>query len=86
MINIKDNRILLQKVESPEKSEGFILPKSSQEETGLLEIVHMNKYANNGFSIGDIVVLEPYGGVEVAFLGEEFILSSPDKIICTITK
>jgi len=32
------------------------------------------------------VLLEPYGGVEVAFLGEEFILSSPDKIICTITK
>ena len=46
MINIKREKILLQKVESPEKSEGFILPTSSEEETGLLKITHMNKYSN----------------------------------------
>lgn len=87
------DRVLIQRVESDEKtSSGIIIPDTAKEKPleGIVRATGKGKVADNGETIalqvseGDKVLFGKYSGTEVTIAGEEHLILREDEILAII--
>ncbi len=88
-----NDRVLVQRVASEEKSAGgIIIPDSAKEkpQEGKVVAVGPGKFNDKGdrvglsVSAGDRVLFGKYGGTEVSHGGQDYVLLREDEILATI--
>ena len=86
-------RLLVQRVEAEEKSAGgILLPESAKEKPkegviialGEGKMLDNGEYAAWGVSVGDRVLSTSYGGTEVKYGGEEYLIMEERDILGVI--
>ncbi len=94
-MNIKPlyDRVLIQRVESDDKTEsGIIIPDTAKEKPleGIVRATGQGKVADNGETIalqvkeGDKILFGKYSGTEVTIAGEEHLILREDDILAVI--
>ena len=87
------DRVLIQRVESEERTEaGIIIPDSAQEkpQEGIVRATGDGKVGDDGEAIplrvseGDKVLFGKYSGTEVTIAGEEHLILREDEILAII--
>ena len=87
------DRVLIQRVESDEKTaSGIIIPDTAKEKPleGIVRATGQGKVADNGQTIelqvkeGDKVLFGKYSGTEVTIAGEEHLILREDDILAVI--
>ncbi len=87
------DRVLIQRVESDEKTQsGIIIPDSAKEKPleGIVRAAGKGKVADNGDTIalqvseGDKVLFGKYSGTEVTIGGEEHLILREDELLAII--
>ncbi len=95
MIKPLQDRILVKRIEAEEKtSGGIIIPDTAKEkpQEGEVVAVGKGKRLDNGgvqpldLEVGDRVLFSKYGGTEVKFDGEEYLIMREDDIHGVIVK
>ena len=96
-ISIKplEDRIVVQTVEAEQvTASGIVLPGTAQEkpQEGKVMAVGPGRVDDNGNRIpddvaeGDVVIYSKYGGTEVKYDGEEYLILSARDILAVVTK
>ena len=87
------DRVLIQRVESEEKTDsGIIIPDTAQEkpQEGIVRATGEGKVADNGETVplkvseGDKVLFGKYSGTDVTISGEEHMILREDEILAII--
>ncbi len=90
-----EDRIVIQQVEAEEKTaSGLVLPGSAQEkpQEGKVVAVGPGRIDDNGnrvpldISVGDAVIYSRYGGTEVKYGNDEYIILSARDILAVVER
>ncbi|PID78282.1 MAG: co-chaperone GroES [Deltaproteobacteria bacterium] len=94
-MNIKplQDRVVVKRIEEPEKTKGgIIIPDTAKEKPseGIIEAVGNGRVANDGkvipmeVKVGDKVLFSKYGGHELKVDGEDYIIMGQDDIYAVV--
>lgn len=86
-INIKPlgERIVVKPLESESKTNsGIYLPESSQEKQNKGEVVAIGKIEDDEIKIGDTVLYPKYGGTEVEYENEKYLIIEKNDLLAII--
>ncbi|WP_129338805.1 co-chaperone GroES [Cellulomonas endophytica] len=90
-----EDRILVQTLEAEQTTSfGLVIPDSAKEkpQEGTVLAVGPGRIDDNGnrvpldVAVGDVVVYSKYGGTEVKYNGEEYLILSARDILAVVTK
>lgn len=92
MIKPLADRVLVKMKESEETTKsGIILASSAQEKPQIAEVIEVGpgrlidgKEKNDGSKKGDNVVVSKYGGTEVKYEGEDYIILREEDILAIV--
>ena len=88
-----NDRILVKRLEQEEQSSGgIIIPDSAKEKPAEGEIVAVGngKLNDSGervaleVKVGDTILFSKYGGTEIKFSGEDYLIMREDDILCVV--
>ncbi len=90
-VNIQpiDDRVLVKQVEEEEEKVGSIyIPDTAKERPQMGEIIAIgtDEDIKELFKIGDKVVYAKYGGTEIKYKGEEYIILQRSDILAKVTE
>ncbi len=97
-VNIKplEDRILVQALEAEETTaSGLVIPDTAKEkpQEGKVLAVGPGRFNEDGderipldVSVGDVVIYSKYGGTEVKYNGEEYLLLSARDVLAVVEK
>ena len=91
-MNIKPlyDRVLLKPIVEPEKTKGGIfIPDSAKKKPQQAEVVAVGPGTDKKkvtVKIGDVVLYEKYGGTEIDFDNESYLMIKAEEILAVITK
>ena len=87
------DRVLVRRVEAEEKTAGgIIIPDTAKEkpQEGTVVAVGPGRVDDNGnrvpldVSVGDVVIYSKYGGTEVKYAGEEYLILSARDVLAIV--
>ena len=79
-----NDRVLVKRLESEEVTAGgIIIPDSAKEKPQEGEVVAVGHKAK-GVEVGDTVIYSKYGGTEVKYAGEEYLVLSARDVLAVI--
>jgi len=77
-----NGRILVKPVEAKKKTSGGIyLPDTAKEKVQEGEVVAVAEDATEEIAVGDCVIYKEFGGTEVKFNGEDYVLLTEDDLL-----
>ncbi len=83
-------RVVIKRVEAEEKTQGgIILAAQAKEQPLMAEVVAVgpgNADEKMQLAVGDKVIFAKYGGTEVKFEGEDYIIMKQEEILAKIEK
>ena len=94
-IKPRDDRVVIQTVEAEQTTSfGLVLPDTAKEkpQEGKVVAVGPGRIDDNGKRVpvdvaeGDLVIYSKYGGTEVKYDGEEYLILSARDILAVVTK
>lgn len=88
MIKPLGTRVVLKKQEAEEKTQGgLILTSSAKEQPQVAEVVSVGPGTEDEkmeLKVGDKVIFSKYGGTEVKYAGEEYLIMAQSDILAVI--
>ena len=90
MVGIKPlgDRVVIKRAEVQEKTQGgLILTSSAKEQPQVAEVVAVGpgtKDVEMELKVGDKVIFSKYGGAEVKYCGEEYLIMHQEEILAVI--
>ncbi len=90
-VNIQpiDDRVLVKQVEEEEEKVGNIyIPDTAKERPQMGEIIAVgtDEDIKNLFKVGEKIIYAKYGGTEVKYKGEEYIILQRSDILAKVTE
>ena len=77
-----NGRILVKPIESKEKtSSGIYLPDTAKEKVHEGEVIAVAEDATEEVAVGDRIIYKEFGGTEVKFDGEDYILLTEEDLL-----
>jgi chaperonin GroES len=77
-----NGRILVKPIEAKKKTSGGIyLPDTAKEKVQEGEVVAVAEDATEEVAVGDHVIYKEFGGTEVKFNGEDYVLLTEDDLL-----
>jgi chaperonin GroES len=90
-----EDRIVIQQVEAEQTTaSGLVIPDSAKEkpQEGLVVSVGPGRIDDNGnrvpldIAVGDLVIYSKYGGTEVKYSGEEYLVLSARDVLAVVVR
>ena len=91
-----EDRILVQPLDAEQKTQsGLVIPDTAKEkpQEGKVLAVGPGRFDEGGakrvpldVAVGDVVVYSKYGGTEIKYAGEEYLILSPRDVVAIVEK
>lgn len=84
------SRVVIKRLEAEEKTQsGIVLPGQAKEQPLMAEVMAVGPGTEDvkmELSVGDKVIFAKYGGTEVKYQGEEYIIMKQEDVLAKVEK